>query len=807
MISKHLKILLTIINIFFAINILLSENQELYFNQSDSLIQSDLNENIKYSAKDSIIYDLENNIINLYNESVIKYENIELYAYYISINFNNNTVYAEGKKDSVGKITQKPIFFESNKKYISETIKYNFKTQKGITTKLLTKEGESFLHGEKVKKLEEKTHYLSKGLYTTCDLDTPHFYIKSNKIKLIESDKIIAGTSNLVIADIHTPFFIPFGIFPLNTKKSSGILLPSYGESISLGFNLRNLGYYFSINDYMDLTLTSDIFMRGSWRLGASSNYIKRYKYKGNLNINFSNTKIGEKYRSDYSLSKDFSLKWSHQQDPKSKLNSRFSGSINIVSRNYSRNNLFTNSQDYLSNNFSSNISYSKKWSGKPYNLALNLRHSQNTLNKTVDLTVPELTFTINRINLFKKNDTKSSFLNNLGLSYTLNSKSRLNRPDSLIFNNIINNLQTGVRHNIPISTSFNILKYFNISPSINYTERWYFKKINQNWNNILETVESDTTKGFYALREFNLSMNFNTKIYGLFDFSKIAIRHILTPSISLNYRPDFSQKNWGIYSSTQIDTLGAEQTYSYFQGGVYGYPPQGKYGNISFSFKNNVEMKLKEKENKKIKLIENLSLSGNYNIAADSLNLSPIYIKLRAKIYKDLNFQINTNIDPYKIDNGVRINELVINDNQIGRLTYANINFNINLKNQNNESEKNNNFNVPWNLNIYYALNYAKPYDEKEITQSINFDGNIDITKKWKIKYQSGFDVKNKDFTFTKIDIYRDLHCWEMIFNWIPFGNQKSYNFVIRVKSSILQDLKLSKKKNVFDANYLTNF
>ena len=801
--SYHNKILLTILNILLSINILFGTNNRLCLTETDSLNQSELNDKIKYLAKDSIIYDIENNILKLYNESFVKYENIELYAYYIYIDYDKNILFAEGKKDSLGKYFQNPIFIESNKKYKSQTIKYNFKSKKGITTNLITQEGESFLHGEKVKKSEDNTHFLSKGMYTTCDLEEPHFYIKSNKIKLIENEKIISGPANLVISEIQTPLFIPFGVFPLSTKKSSGILLPSYGQSVSLGFNLRNLGYYFSINDYIDLTLTSDIYMRGSWRIGATSNYIKRYKWKGNLNLNFSNTKIGEEYRSDYSLNKDFSLKWAHQQDPKSKLNSRFSASVNVISRNFSRNNIFNSNQDYLSNTFSSNISYSKKWTGKPYNLSINLRHSQNTLSKTVDLTIPELTFTVNRTNLFKKNNSKS-LLKNLGLSYKLNSKSRLFRPDSLIFNNIINNLQTGVRHNIPISTSFNILKYLNISPTVNYTEIWYFKKINQNWNNINEYVESDTLSGFYSLRDFNLSMNFNTKLYGVFDFSKIAIRHIITPSLSFNYHPDFSRENWGIYSTTQIDSSGSKQLYSHFQGGVYGFPSAGRYGNISYSLKNNVEMKLKDKDDKKVKLIENLSLSGNYNLASDSLNFSPVYIKLRTKVFKDLNFQFNSNIDPYLIKNGNRINQLAISKGQIGRLTYANINLNINLK-QNDLDD--NEFSVPWNLNLYYSLNYIKPYNEKEIIQSVNFDGNIDITKKWKVKFQSGFDIKNRDFTFTKIDIYRDLHCWEMIFNWIPFGNQKSYNFIIRVKSSILQDLKLSKKKNVFDTNYLTNF
>ena len=282
--------------------------------ETDSLNQSELNDKIKYLAKDSIIYDLENNILKLYNESFVKYENIELYAYYIYIDYDKNILFAEGKKDSLGKYFQNPIFIESNKKYKSQTIKYNFKSKKGITTNLITQEGESFLHGEKVKKSEDNTHYLSKGMYTTCDLEEPHFYIKSNKIKLIENEKIISGPANIVISEIQTPLFIPFGVFPLSTKKSSGILLPSYGQSVSLGFNLRNLGYYFSINDYIDLTLTSDIYMRGSWRIGATSNYIKRYKWKGNLNLNFSNTKIGEEYRSDYSLNKDFSLKWAHHR-------------------------------------------------------------------------------------------------------------------------------------------------------------------------------------------------------------------------------------------------------------------------------------------------------------------------------------------------------------------------------------------------------------------------------------------------------------------------------------------------------------
>ena len=794
---KYLKILLTFICLILP-KFCSSQINQI---ESDSINKSDLDEKIKYFATDSIVYDLENNLINLYNQSQVTYKNIKLNAYYITINFNKNTLYAKGKIDSSKVLVQKPVFIENGKEYKSKTIKYNFKTEKGIITKLLTNEGESYLHGDIVKKEKNKTQYLSNGLYTTCDHDEPHFYIKANKIKFIEGEKIISGPANLIIQDIPTPLLLPFAVFPITKKRSSGILLPSYGNSTALGYNLKDLGYYFGINDYIDLKLTSDVFTRGSYRIGINSNYKKRYKYQGGININFSKTKIGEEYRNDFRVNNDFKIQWSHQEDPKLRPNSRFSATVNIASSSYSQNNLY--STDYLQNSLSSNISWRKKWDSKPYSFSLNMRHSQNTLTKKIDLTIPEINFTTGRLK-FTKDSKKPAILSNLGFNYSLNSRTLLSRPDSLLFNNLNKNIKSGIKHTIPLSTSFSFLNHINISPSINYIERWYFRKNTQEWNDISNEIISDTTSGFYQVRDFNLSINASTKIYGLLDYKKYAFRHIITPSFSISYHPDFANEKWNIYSIVQNDTTGSENTYSYFNGSIYGFPRIGKYGNISFSLRNNLEMKLKEKDNKKIKIIEDFSISGNYNIAADSLNLSPIYLTLRNKISKNFDFQMSSTIDPYRLnENGIKINKLYIKNGKIGRLTY--VNFNLNMRFSNKENE--NNFQIPWNINLYYNINYRKPSIQSEIIQSLNFDGEISLTKKWNLKFRSGYDLKNKDFTFTSFDIYRDLHCWEMMFNWIPFGNRKSYNFIIRVKSDILQDLKIEKKKNIFDSNYLSNF
>jgi len=762
---------------------------------------------LNYSANDSVIYDLEKNQVSLYKNAEVIYEDMKLNSGFISIDFDNNIMLSKGIYDSLKNYTEKPILIEGKKRYYADTIVYNYKTKKAKIKKLLTEEEGGYLHGQDIKKSDQKTYYLKNGKYTTCSDENPHFFINAKKLKLISGDKIITGPANLIINQIPTPLFIPFGIFPIHKKRASGIILPTYGQSIKLGFNLRNLGYHFSLSEKMNLSITGDIYTRGSWKINLLSKYKKRYKFDGNLDINFAKTKLSEEGMSDYSLSKDFKIKWRHKQDPKAHPNNQFSALVNLATSSYMRNNSYN--VDYLKNTLSSNISFQKRFQDKPYNLSINLRHSQNTLNKQINLTLPEFAFTVNRLFPFKKT-IKKTWYKNLGISYNLNSKNSITSLDSLLFDNIMQKMKSGVKHSIPISTSFNLLKYINISPKINYQERWYFNKVSQEWDNESLIINRDTTNGFWSLRDFNFSTQVSTKIYGFLKTKKKKFRHVFTPSITYYYKPDLEHEKFGIY--TDLETNTGTTSYSYFEGGIYGIPSAEKQNLLNISLNNNLEMKIhNDNGEKKVKLIDNLSISGSYNNALDSMKMSNVYINLRTNLFNKINFKANATIDPYTLNqDGQKINELLIQSGSFGRLTNLNVNLSLNLRNkkttkQANKTEDLNSddfvdFSVPWSLNFYYSFTYLKPLLEHEIIQSINFNGKLNITEKWKVGFRSGYDIKNKDFTYTAIDVYRDLHCWEMTFNWIPLGFRQSYNFIIRVKSSILQDLKIAKRKDRFD-------
>jgi len=757
----------------------------------NNMQNTDDEKNITYSAKDSIIYDIKNNQVFLYNDAKLIYKNIELESGFMLINFDKNTVFSTGLYDSVSNYIQKPILKEDNKTYHADTIRYNYKSKKAKIKKLLTEEDGGYLHGKEIKKDDEKIYYLKNGKYTTCSLEDPHFYINAKKLKLIPGEKIITGPANLVLGDIPSPLSIPFGIFPTQNKKSSGIILPTYGRSENLGYYLMGLGYYLNINDNMGLSINGDIYSRGSSRLGVLFPYKKRYKFDGNLTINIAKTKVGEIGREDYSISKDFKIKWIHKQNPKAHPKNQFSASVNLATSSYMRNNSY-NASDYLTNTLASNISFQRRWDNKPYNLSINLRHNQNTLNKQVDLTLPELSFSINRIFPFKKT-IKKTWYKNLGISYNLNAKNILSSPDSLLFSNIAENVKNGIKHSVPISTSFNVLKYLNINPSIRYNESWFFKKD--------ESLSMDTTSGFWSIRDVQLSTQVSTKIYGFASTKKKKFRHVFTPSFGYSYKPDWSKEDFEHLI------------------GVYGNSSASEQSRFNMNLSNNFEMKIdKDGEEKKVKIIDNLNISGYYDNILDSFKMSKININLRTRLFNKIDFKASSSIDPYTVSpDTIRINEFLFNSGKIGRLTNMNFDIGVNLNSKLKEKQSNLgtqeqldyinqnidnfvDFSVPWSLRFYYNLTYRKPLMEPEITQSINFNGDLNITKKWKVGFRSGYDLKNRDFTYTSIDIYRDLHCWEMTFNWIPLGFHKSYNFVIKVKSAILQDLKLTKKRGIYD-------
>ena len=847
-----------------------SDTSQTISKQLDSLkSDSEIETTINYNAKDSIYYDLKTQIIKLYGNSSIDYGNINLKAHKIMIDWNAQTLDANFMRDSTGLKIGKPIFSENSQSYETDKITYNFNSKKAIISGIVTQLDDAYMQGEKVKKNELDELYIHDAKYTTCNLADPHFHIATKKLKVIPGKKVISGPFHLKFGNVPTPLGFIFGMFPQPKETVSGIIMPSYGEEKRRGFYLREGGYYFAVNDYFDLRLTGDIYSKGSYGATIATNYKKRYAYNGSLKFNYNKSKTGE-IESPFE-SNDFSFSWTHTPSSKGR-SSRFSSSVNFQTNSYNQNkNLVqSNFNQSINAQFNSSISYSKTFKGSPFNISTNLRHSQNVQNKKVNLTLPDLSYNMSRIYPFKNMGklgktalgkisishrfTGKIELTNGSSSSSLNSINVINSSDSFNqqvdfnmqnINTIIDRSKIGGKHTIPISTSFNILKFFTVSPSINYNEIWYLKKLNYTYNEVENGIEIDTTNSFSRAWSYNTALSLSTRIYGTIFFKKgkiKAIRHVITPEISLTYSPDFTQKKYGYYENIQINNAGETRLLSKYENFLYGSPRIGSSASMNFYIGNNLEMKVIDENDtisgtKKIKIFENLSFSGNYNFLADSFQLSPIRFNTRTSFFKRLiNVSLSGTMDPYayKLDsisetNQIyqrRINELAIKNNQgLGSLAFINMALGMrfsakDFQSPEEEDEKesrfgtrreidyiNSNiaeyvdFNVPWSINASYNLNRRKTgYNDPIITQTITMSGDISISEKTKISMRSGYDFKNKMLTQTSINATRDLHCWRINFNWIPFGRFQSYNLSISAVSALLQDLKLEKRSRFFD-------
>ena len=782
---------------------------------------------IEKFADDSIKLDIVNRKAYLFGNAKIKYQHTTITASYIEINWHKNTIYATTSLDSLGNKIGHPVFSEGQESFKAHEITYNFKTKKCYVKQITTKEGEGYILGRTVKKTDDEIFYLKKGDYTTCDAEKPHYSIRANRIKVIPGKKIVTGPAYLTFFGIPTPLLFPFGYFPNNDKESSGILIPSYGESESLGFFLKNGGYYFTLNEKVDLSLRSDIYSKGSWSLRSNLRYKNRYKYNGNLNLSYGNMINSENGFPDYSIKKDFFIRWKHQQDPKANPSLQFSANVNAGSSTFHKNNSF-NANDYLSNTFQSSVNITKRWDGTPFTLSSNLRHSQSTQTKIVNLSIPDVSFNMNRIFPFKNigKQGRENWYDKIGISYNMNTKNTISIADSLLFTkNSFANFRNGMKHTIPISTSIKVLKHFTLTPRVSLTERWYLSQIQKSWKG--NSVITDTLPKFTRAHDYSFSTGLNTKIYGLIQFNKsklAAIRHVITPNLSFSYKPDFSEEKYGYYRSVQNDTLGGFQDYSIMQNGIFGAPSKGKSGNINFSLGNILEIKVRNNKDtvetlKKIKLLESFNLSSSYNIFKDSLNLSQINLNARTRLLNIFDITFSSRYDPYTSNSEQthNINQLEINThNRFARLTSLNSSIGLSLndksfitEDQDKETKQEDNrdfYQIPWDLRVNYSLTYNKGLKSAafaDTTQTLNFSGNFKITKKWKIGFRSGYDFDTKELSYTSVDIYRDLHCWEMLFHWIPIGFHKSYTLTIRVKASVLRDLKYEKKKDWFTPDY----
>lgn len=618
-----------------------------------------------YEASDSIVFTKEG-YAHLYGEGKVNYQNIELTSAVITMNMDSSTVYATGVTDTAGVETGSPIFKDGETPYESKIMRYNFKTKKGFINSIVTQQGEGYVTSEEGKKGANDEIYMRHGKYTTCDNhEHPHFYLRLSMAKVRPKKNVVFGPAQLVVEDVPLPIAVPFGFFPFNSSYSSGFIMPTYGDEMNRGFYLRDGGYYFAISDQMDLKVLGEIFTKGSWGLSAASNYNKRYKFSGSFNASYLVTKTGEKNMPDYSVSKDFRIQWSHRQDAKANPNSSFSASVNFATSSYDRSSLSSlyNPQQYSQNTKASSVSYSRNFPEIGLNISGAFNITQNTRDSSLSMTLPDVNISLNRIYPFKRKKSAGDerWYEKISLQYTGSITNSISTKDNLLFKTPLTQWENGMQHKIPVSATFNLFKYINIVPSFNYTERWYLRKVKQSYDpspTSTDHVKRDTINGFNRLYDYNLSLQMNTKLYGMYrplfmKSKELQIRHVFTPTVSYTYTPDFGKSRYGYYDTyTYTDEDGEVRTveYSPYEGAVYGYPGKNMSQNISFSIDNNIEMKMKSDKDttgyKKISLIDQLGASLSYDVA--NKRWSDLSMNLRLKLTKSYTFNMNASFATY---------------------------------------------------------------------------------------------------------------------------------------------------------------
>ena len=801
---------------------------------------------IKYQAKDSVAMDLTTRHAYLYSDGSIDYDSMLLRADQIEVDFDHHLLHANGTLDSADNIIGRPFFRQDGTDYHADSITFNYDNKKGIIHGVITQEGEGFLHGEKVKKINDSIMYLSGGSYTTCNYAHPHFAINFTKSKLISNDKIVTGPAWLSVEDVPTPIALPFAFFPITKTRQSGVLLPSYGWMNYRGYYLKDGGYYWAINDNIDLALLAELYTNLSWALEAKSNYYVRYKYKGALDMRYGQTFEGIRGDSNtFNSFNDFKFSWRHDQDNKANPYSRFSANVNLQSRNYNKNT--TNHNDYFNSTTTSSISYTTKI-GSWLNLTASARESFNAQTGVMNIKLPSISLSSITVYPLRRRNPVGAYRwwENISLSYVLNAENNITSQDTDLFKRVtLDRMQYGVQQQIPLQSSVKVLRFFNWTNSVSYNERWHWSTVSKSYDDATGIVTTDTVRGFSANRDFSVSSSLSTRVYGMFQFKYgpvRALRHVINPSLSFTYHPDFGAERYGWWKQ-YTDTTGYVHRYTIYQNSLYGGPPDGRSGNLRLSIGNNLEVKVQNPfdtaaEVKKIALIENLNLAMGYDLAKDSLNLSNLSVTGRTTLFRTLVFNYSGSFCPYVIDTLGRLhNQFLWNEeHRLLRTDNSTWSAQLSWSLNNNTFKKdgrsggkptqavllqtpyNNSatlmtgayvdFTVPWNLSLAYTFSHVSRYVASELDmkhetiQSITLSGNVSLTKNWKIAASTGYDFVNKGMSYTTVDIYRDLHCWEMRFSWVPFGYYRSWFFQINIKADALRDVKYEKRQQYQENN-----
>ena len=860
----------------------------LSIGQSDTIPKKKemLESTVIYTAQDSIVFTKDNKGF-LYGDADVKYQEIAIKGELITMNMDSSLISATYGLDSVGKEFGLPTFNDKGTQYEMKGVQYNFKTEKAFISNVVTEQGEGYIVANQAKKNDDNSFYMINAKYTTCDLhDHPHFYLNLSKAKVRPGQDVVTGPAWLVVADVPLfPIVLPFAFFPFNESYSSGLIMPSYGDEMERGFYLHNGGYYFAINDYVDLALTGEIYTKGSWGLGLKSNYRKRYKYSGNVNASYLKTVLGDKGLPDYSTSTDFRLSWTHSQDPKANMYRTLSASVNYSTSSYNQRNMTSRyNRDATNNTKSSTVNITQRFPDSPFSLSATASVNQVSRDSTISATLPNLSVNMSRIYPLKRKNAigEERWYEKITMSYSGEFRNSIHTKESEFFDaNLIRDWDNGMRHNIPVSATFSLMDYINISPSFNYNERWYTSKVLKEWDpETNRHAPTDTVYGFNRVYDYNLSLSVNTKLYGMykpldmFGDKVQAIRHVFSPSISFSYRPDFGASRYNYYETYSYKNAqgeDVEHTYSPYDGMMFGIPSKGKQGNIGFDFKNNIEMKVRSEADttgfKKISLIDDLGINFNYNMMADSMKWSMINTNMRLKLTKSYTLSINATWDPYMYEvdgNGrpVHVDKLrILNGKGFGRLysTGSSFSYSINqdtfsklfskdsTPRDDDPDEDNNNIDdgslgtnpdfenprgeptgrptlerpesdefdeygymkpgVTWNLSFNYSLRYNYgdfDFDRLEykgkLTHSLGISGALQPTKNWNFTFNTDYNFDLSKFTYVNCTLTRDLHCWSMSASFIPIGPYKSYNFMIRAKSSLLQDLKYEQRSSPYE-------
>ncbi|HJZ39358.1 MAG TPA: putative LPS assembly protein LptD [Bacteroidales bacterium] len=813
---------------------------------------------VKYSADDSITISMGDQKIFLYKNSSVDYQRISLKAHYIEFDMISNTVAANGMPDSSGQMAGKPVFTQGSEKFDSDTMRYNFESRKAIIKYIKTKQGEGFLHSDKTKRQSNGEIHVSKGKYTTCDADHPHFYIRLTKAIAIPGEKIVSGPAFMVLEDIPLPLALPFGFFPNTVNRSSGLLIPTYGEEQLRGFNLRNGGWYFAINDYLDFTLLGSVYSRGTWGLSAASVYKKRYRFNGKFSAEFMNNRVNDD--PTYTPSKDFRISWNHSQDPKANPTRKFSANVNFSTTSYEKNHSYS-VNDYLTNTKQSSISYSKNWPGRPFNFTANLQQSQSSKTHIMNLTLPAMTFNMNRIYPFrgKTSDGKYNWFENIQVSYSSKLANQISAPDSTFFTRrTLETMKNGFSHSIPISlTNIKIFKLINISPGMSYSGVLYTSYLNKRprtdslqYTGVLVTDTIRKLTYAHALST-SLGISASPKLYGMFQSKKsdsyiAQVRHVMTPSASFSFSPDMSGLMPDYYRTAAYPNTVTKQIqyneYSVYEQYLYGTPTvNGRSGSVSLSLNNNLEMKVRAKndttgELKKVSILDNFNFSTSYSPFARSYHWNPVNMTGSTSLFSDeLDVRFGATFSPYALDtSGIQVDKYLINETgKLFRATRGYIDLGFRLQSAAGDKKETPSetapppdeytdesnptldmldestryyageyvdFDIPWSINVDYSWSFSKQGLKASYTHTLRLNGDISITPKWKIGLTSGYDFVAREITTTNFNLHRDLHCWEMRFSMVPFGDRRSFSFTINAKSAILRDVKYNKNKSWYD-------